>query len=93
MLKWISCRQVAFSGYAHYEERLKGHHNVLWRVPHVRIEQNERLVLQVKVKLLQGRRVFYNFSSMTVAIFCLEIDIDISIIVFLNFVWGFDFII
>ena len=56
VLEWISGGQVALGGDAHHEERLEGHQDVLRRVPHVREEQDERLVLQVKVKILGGRR-------------------------------------
>ena len=65
VLEWISGGQVALGGDAHHEERLEGHQDVLRRVPHVREEQDERLVLQVKVEVLGGRRRIHlinNFS-------------------------------
>ena len=56
VLEWISGGQVALGGDAHHEEGLEGHQDVLRRVPHVREEQDERLVLQVEVEVLGGRR-------------------------------------
>ena len=52
VFQWTAGGQVALCGDAHHQERLESHQDVLERIPHVREEEDEGLVLQVKVKVL-----------------------------------------
>ena len=45
--------QKALGGDAHHEEGLKVHKDVLARVPHVREEHDEHLVVEIEVKALR----------------------------------------
>ena len=51
-MQWTAGGEIALRGDAHHEEGLEGHQDVLERVPHVREEHDEELVLQVKVEPL-----------------------------------------
>ena len=51
-LKRVLYGEVSLGGDAHHEEGLEGHQDVLQRVPHVREQEDEGLVPQVKVKVL-----------------------------------------
>ena len=53
VLEWSSDCQATLCGDAHHEEGLEVHQDVLHRVPHVREEHDEELVLQVEVKALR----------------------------------------
>ena len=52
VLKGILYGQISLSGYAHHEEGLEGHEDVLEGVPHVGEEHDEHLVVQVQVESL-----------------------------------------
>ena len=52
VLQWTAGGEVALRGDAHHEEGLEGHQDVLERVPHVREQEDEGLVPQVKLKVL-----------------------------------------
>ena len=52
VLEWSPNSQAALCGDAHHEEGLEVHQDVLQRVPYVREEHDEELVLQVKVEPL-----------------------------------------
>ena len=52
VLQRTACGKIALSGDAHREEGLEGHQDVLERVPHIWEQEDEGLVLQVKVKVL-----------------------------------------
>ena len=52
VFEWSPNSQAALCGDAHHEEGLEVHQDVLQRVPHVREEHDEELVVQVKVEPL-----------------------------------------
>ena len=52
VFQWIAGSEVALCGDAHHQEGLEGHQDVLERVPHIREQEDEGLVPQVKVKVL-----------------------------------------
>ena len=53
VFEWSSDCEAALCGDAHHEEGLEVHQDVLHRVPHVREEHDEELVLEVQVKALR----------------------------------------
>ena len=52
VFEWSPDSKAALGGDTHHEEGLKVHQDVLQRVPHVREEHDEELVLQVKIEPL-----------------------------------------
>ena len=52
VFEWSPDSKAALRGDAHHEEGLEVHQDVLQRVPHIREEHNEELVLQVEVEPL-----------------------------------------
>ena len=53
VLERVLYGEVSLCGDAHHEEGLEGHEDVLERVPHVGEEDDEQLVVQVKVESLK----------------------------------------
>ena len=60
-IKWLNLADV-WRKDTHHEICLKSHQNVFEGVPHVRVEKNEDLVVDVKVPSLQRKYIVIDLS-------------------------------